>query len=543
MHDRRPEVIELLRLAQSGATDQALAGVEAALANVDREGAAPSGAEDIRPALLYVRGMAYHCLGDHRAAAVAAEHLTHAARSSGNAAWLCIGQLLALRQKIAAEPTADLSPGDLLLQDLASVEADLPEREGEPFAAATAYAGIGRCYLNLRLYEFAQPHFEAAVNVIAANPELLRVSAVTVQLNLAELHACWAMELRRVDRSAEAAEQEAAALRHALLAEGQPALEETDAYRARGSLLAACMSVHEGDPLQAAQRIQDCSVRLVGRGQRSDASFARLYEARALARADRLPEALDTARQACNALPTDAPPALTAAVLHCRAQLVVLAQSDGEIMAYGDYLALVLADQRERTLDLARSVQLLERLRRERERIQQLAYTDALTGVGNRHAFHRYVEELAGRPEDAVGVAVIDVDDLKLANDWRGHEAGDEILRVIAGVLMGRVGPLDFVARLGGDEFVFVGLRRSGQDFRAVGDEIASSVGAALEGRASVSVGVATGRAADVVALLHSADLAMYESKRAGRVARALPATPIPSPAARAHVAIEIERV
>ncbi|MBA3252189.1 MAG: GGDEF domain-containing protein [Geodermatophilaceae bacterium] len=542
MHDRRPEVIELLRQAQSGATDRALAGVEAALLRIADEGA--SAGEDIRPALLYVRGIAYHCLGDHRAAAIVAEHLTQAARSAGNAAWLCIGQLLALLQKIAAEPTSDLSPGDAMLQDLAAAEADLPGPDGEPLAAVTAYAGIGRCYMILRLYEFAQPHFEAAVDVIAVNPQLLRVSAVTMQLNLAELHACWAMELRRVDRVAEAAEQEAAALRHALLAEGQPALEETDAYRAKGSLLAACLSVHDGDPLHAAQRIRDCSARLVGRGQRSDESFARLYEARALARAHRLPEALDAARQACSALPTDAPPALTAAALHCRAQLVVQVASDGEIMAYGDYLALVLADQRERTLDLARSVQLLERLRRERERIQQLAYTDALTGVGNRHAFHRYVEELAGGPEDAVGVAVIDVDDLKLANDWRGHEAGDEILRVIAASLMSRAGPRDFVARLGGDEFVFVSLRRPGPDFGAVGDEIASSVASALHGRASVSVGVADGRAGDVVGLLHSADLAMYEAKRAGRAGRAGRAVPAAStPSSGAHGRVEVERV
>lgn len=526
MRDRRPEVIELLRLAQSGATDRALAGVDAALARIERDGEVLTGAGDVRPALLYVRGIAYHCLGDHRTAAIVAEDVTEAARAAGDPAWLCIGQLLALRQKIAAEPTADLSPRDALLQDLASAEADLPGPRGEPLAAATAYAGIGRCYLNLRLYEVAQPHFEAALDVIAANPDLLRVSAVTMQLNLAELHACWAMELRRVDRSAEATEHEAAALRHALLAEGEPALEQTAAYRAKGSLLVACMSVHEGDPVQAAQRVRDCGAQLVGRGQRSDESFARLYESRALARAGLLGEALDAARRACSALPTDAPPALTAAALHLRAQLVVQVVSDGEIMAYGDYLALVLADQRERTLDLARSLQLLERLRRERDRIDQMAYTDALTGVGNRHAFHRYAEELARQPETGVGVALIDVDDLKLANDWRGHEAGDEILRVIAVVLMGQVCAQDFVARLGGDEFVLVCRDRPGQDFHAVADGIVTSVAAALHGGASVSVGVATGNAANLVTLLHAADLAMYESKRAGRADRALSVTP-----------------
>lgn len=519
MLDGRAEVTELLRLAQSGAADQALAGVEAALG---RDGA-PGFAPDTVPALHYVRGIAYHCLGDHSAAAVAAEEVVRVARARGDAAWVCIGQLLAVLQNIAAEPILDLPPGDALLQDLASVEADLSGLDVEPFARVTAYAGIGRCYLLLRLYEFAQPHFEAALDVTAANPELLRIAAVTMQLNLAELHACWAMELRRIDRSQEAGEHEAAGGRHARSAANQPPHAETEAYRAKGRLLVACMAADDGDPLRAAECIRECSAQLVGRGQRSDQSLALLYEARALSRAGRVAEALDAARQACAALPGDCPPALMAAALHFRARLVVDMVSDGEILAYGDYLALVLADQRERTVDLARSLQLLERLRRERERMHQLAYTDALTGIGNRHAFDGYVDELARQPQDRIRVALIDVDDLKLANDLRGHEAGDEILQVIARVLTEQTGADDFVARLGGDEFVLVTRERPGIDLAALREGIVSSVAGVLHGRASVSVGVATGSASDVSGLLRSADRAMYESKRTRRDHRVRP--------------------
>lgn len=522
MLDRRPEVIELLRQAQSGSTHEALIGVEAALAAADGgdRRAIPS---DLVPSLLYVRGIAHHCLGDHVASARAAEEVARRARASGNPAWLCIGQLLALLQKIAAEPTADLSRGDALLQDLASAEADLPGPDGEPFATVTAYAGIGRCYMLLRLYEFAQPHFEAAIEVVEANPELLAVSAVTMQLNLAEMHASWAWELRRIDQLTEAGRHEAAALRHARLAEGQPARPETEAYRAKGSLLAVCMTTDADDPAADARRIREGLARLTGRGQRSDQSMALIYEALALSRAGQLAEALDAARRAWDLLPSDANPALKAAVLHCRAQLVVDVASDGEIMAYGDFLALVLADQRERTLDLARSLQLLERLRRERERMQQLAYTDGLTGVGNRHAFNRFVEELALQPEAEIGVALIDVNDLKLANDMRGHQAGDEILRMIALVLMGRAGPQDFVARLGGDEFVLVVRERPRLDLTTIGVGISASVAAALRGDGSVSVGVATGTADDVAGLLRQADRAMYEAKRADRGAHPAP--------------------
>lgn len=541
MHDRRPTAIRLLQVAQSGLAPEALAAAEAEIAvqaarrdeqpTVDGHPAAAretwERASGWLPSLHYVRGVAQHWLGDHAAARVAAADIELTAQTVDNGAWLCVGRTFAVLQDIAMEPSQDLTSGDPLLRQLASAEADLPERFSEPFALVSAHTTIGRCYMALRLYELALPHFLRASEVIDANPELMRVARVTMQLNLAELHLGWSIELRLLagheaatehEAAAEheaATEHEAAALMHARRAESTPALEETSAFRAKGALMAAFVDNADEQPQQSVDRIQAAMEALAGRGQRVDRAMALMYQARALARGERLQEALAAGREACDVLPDDAFSTLSAGVLHTRAQLQSRISGDDAVLAYGDHLAQVLWRQRQRTLDMARSLQLLERIRRERDRIHTLAYTDGLTGIGNRHAFEDHISALVARPEDGVTVVIVDVDELKLANDIHGHEAGDDILRTIAEVLRALVGPGDVAVRLGGDEFVLVSCALGGQDVEDIAERIGAEIVLALAGAASVSVGAAHGRALDAAgSLLRDADLAMYERKR-----------------------------
>ncbi len=184
--------------------------------------------------------------------------------------------------------------------------------------------------------------------------------------------------------------------------------------------------------------------------------MAWLFLARALFRAGDSSAALDAARRACAELPRGALGTLTAAAYHTRADLLVNTgpHEVAEILAYGDHLAQALSSHRLRALHLARSMQVFERVRRERDSIQELAYTDALTGVGNRRAFDTWVARRTARHEDSVCVLVVDVDNLKAVNDVGGHAAGDLILRSIATVLRAQSGRDDLVARVGGDEFV-----------------------------------------------------------------------------------------
>lgn len=156
------------------------------------------------------------------------------------------------------------------------------------------------------------------------------------------------------------------------------------------------------------------------------------------------------------------------------------------------------------------------------------AETDALTGIANRAAFTRRLDEtLADTQATAAGVAVllIDLDDFKTVNDTLGHPAGDVLLAEVARRLAGAVRPGDAVARLGGDEFAVI-ARDVG--FRQRGLQLAYRLlnvlcrPVAFEGRdipCNCSIGVADADPNDAVAdtLLGNADLALYASKRAGR--------------------------
>jgi len=155
-----------------------------------------------------------------------------------------------------------------------------------------------------------------------------------------------------------------------------------------------------------------------------------------------------------------------------------------------------------------------------------LAHHDNLTGLANRVLFQRSLQTLfdtASRQGDLFGVLFLDLDGFKPVNDTLGHDAGDELLRIIARRLRRSVSHEDLVGRLGGDEFaVLVG--RIGEPVQAVGVarrllreiEQPIQIGGKMV-RVSGSIGVATNRdlatAADVI---KAADDAMYVAKRAG---------------------------
>jgi diguanylate cyclase (GGDEF)-like protein len=87
------------------------------------------------------------------------------------------------------------------------------------------------------------------------------------------------------------------------------------------------------------------------------------------------------------------------------------------------------------------------------------AGTDSVAGCLNHRAMRRRLHEEIGRAQRSGGrlsCAIVDLDDFKLVNDRYGHQAGDSILRQVAGALMGEFRAFDRVARYGGDEFVMI---------------------------------------------------------------------------------------
>ena len=115
--------------------------------------------------------------------------------------------------------------------------------------------------------------------------------------------------------------------------------------------------------------------------------------------------------------------------------------------------------------------------------IEQLAYTDPLTGLSNRRRLEERVEtalweaRLGGH---ALALLFCDLDGFKAVNDAHGHAVGDELLVVLAQRLRQQVRRTDLLARLGGDEFLIAipGLdpANAAQHARRVADTITEPV-------------------------------------------------------------------
>jgi len=155
------------------------------------------------------------------------------------------------------------------------------------------------------------------------------------------------------------------------------------------------------------------------------------------------------------------------------------------------------------------------------------ARTDALTGLNNRRAFDDALQsglDAHRKSRQPMSVVMIDIDFFKKFNDTYGHQAGDEVLHRVGGILRETLGPLGFVARYGGEEFSAIlkesqlegiakaleTLRRTVQDYQFRYD------GATL--RVTISIGAATIQGdEDGPGLVRRADEALYASKKAGR--------------------------
>ncbi len=90
---------------------------------------------------------------------------------------------------------------------------------------------------------------------------------------------------------------------------------------------------------------------------------------------------------------------------------------------------------------------------------QRWAFTDDLTGAGNRRFFHQFLSDAisrAGEDRRPVTLMVFDIDDFKMYNDRYGHEAGDEILQESVKLMTSGIRQGDRVCRIGGDEFAVI---------------------------------------------------------------------------------------
>jgi diguanylate cyclase len=157
---------------------------------------------------------------------------------------------------------------------------------------------------------------------------------------------------------------------------------------------------------------------------------------------------------------------------------------------------------------------------------------DTLTGLPNRLALNERITELLASDSD-FALMISDLDRFKEVNDTLGHEAGDQLLQIIAGRLAGAVRPGDLVARLGGDEYAILLVGDIGDEqVDAIGERLSTECAhpAVLNGVA-VAVATSTGVALrsrsgrDRATLLRHADIAMYEAKRSSESFRVFDAS------------------
>jgi diguanylate cyclase (GGDEF)-like protein len=164
-----------------------------------------------------------------------------------------------------------------------------------------------------------------------------------------------------------------------------------------------------------------------------------------------------------------------------------------------------------------------------REKLVEQATRDNLTGLYNRHYMRDWLaHELlrAARHQRSIGVIMLDVDHFKRVNDVFGHEAGDLVLRELAGVMRRLARGSDVICRQGGEEFLLLLPEAPADATLAKAEELRAQVAALkLEyagqalGTVTISLGVAAfpRDGADMEALLRSADAALYAAKRSGR--------------------------
>jgi diguanylate cyclase (GGDEF)-like protein len=178
----------------------------------------------------------------------------------------------------------------------------------------------------------------------------------------------------------------------------------------------------------------------------------------------------------------------------------------------------------------------VERLTRttfvETQLLNDIAERDGLSGLYNRRMFDTLTRRLwqqAQREHAALQVILVDIDHFKRFNDLYGHQAGDDCIRRVAGVIGNAARrPLDFCARYGGEEFALVLFAPSGVDAGGLPEQLRRDImSQAVQHDDSdaasvitVSVGSAIaepGSKRSLAGLIQAADEALYRAKQTGR--------------------------
>jgi diguanylate cyclase (GGDEF)-like protein/PAS domain S-box-containing protein len=200
--------------------------------------------------------------------------------------------------------------------------------------------------------------------------------------------------------------------------------------------------------------------------------------------------------------------------------------ADGRVSDFALNCKAELADGK--VIGLIGTVQDISERKLAQRQLEELAFTDSLTGLANRTQFKRSLTSMVGRAllEDRFGaLLLIDLDRFKEVNDSLGHAAGDELLCRVAGLLRHELGGEAFIARLGGDEFAVLVERPSiRDDMRELAEHLIARLSGPIDlanGEAFVGATVGIAKlpedAATTELAMRNADLALCMAKETGR--------------------------
>ncbi|MBU6440557.1 MAG: EAL domain-containing protein [Betaproteobacteria bacterium] len=159
---------------------------------------------------------------------------------------------------------------------------------------------------------------------------------------------------------------------------------------------------------------------------------------------------------------------------------------------------------------------------------RDLALRDALTGLLNRRGMDAALGEairLAREQGRGFAMILLDLDRFKVLNDSYGHQAGDQVLRVVAALLRQQLRPQDELARWGGEEFLVLlpdsdleqGCQVAERLRSAIADEVVVHREHGIHMTASFGVAIWEGAGGSAERLLSRLDALLYDAKRAGR--------------------------
>lgn len=176
--------------------------------------------------------------------------------------------------------------------------------------------------------------------------------------------------------------------------------------------------------------------------------------------------------------------------------------------------------------ELRQHKQEVQSLKHSAQLLQRLSMEDALTGLANRRSLERLLgQALEQSTDEALFVAVVDVDQFKSVNDCHSHQVGDLVLKTLAGLFQQLLRGEDLAGRWGGDEFVLAFRAADEAQAQAVAERLRRAVllhpwEALAPGLCvSISLGLTEARPGDDLdALLLRSDLGMYAHKRQRRL-------------------------